>query len=261
VDTEPSGEQAPRETRLLYDDFAWAYDLLVTDPVEPFVDLAVNAFAGHGIEPGARLLDAGCGTGRYAVELAGRGFTVHGVDVAPALVAVARGRGGDGLSGPTFEVTDLRGLRAEKPYDAVLCRGVLNDLLVDADRDAVLHRLSDALRPGGVLLLDVREWRATLTRYRSDPVYERTTRLPEGELRFRSSGRLLPVDRRLLLAERIVVRQGRETRTWQLDFSMRCWTEEELRARLKQAGFIELAMRPGIRQDDDRLLCRAVRNY
>jgi SAM-dependent methyltransferase len=258
------------DRRPLYHDFAWAYDYLVTDPVEPFVDVVVNAFAGHGVEPGSRVLDAGCGTGRYSMELYRRGFLVTGVDSSPNLVAVAEEKAqalgappstSDLDFRPRFAVADLRQFEADIPYDAVLCRGVLNDVLQDAERDEVLQRLARVLRPGGVLVLDVRDWKATVARYRTDPVYERTARLPDCELRFRSSGRLRPVDQQLLLVERITVRRGRKTESWEFDFAMRCWSDEELRARLKSAGFVELAVRPGVGSHaDDRLLCRAVRS-
>jgi len=39
---------------------------------------------------GARVLDAGCGNGQLAVELAGRGASVIGVDISPKLLEVAR---------------------------------------------------------------------------------------------------------------------------------------------------------------------------
>jgi 2-polyprenyl-3-methyl-5-hydroxy-6-metoxy-1,4-benzoquinol methylase len=250
------------ERRPLYHAFAWAYDLLVTDPVEPFVEVVVNAFAGHGVEPGSRVLDAGCGTGRYALELARQGFRVDGMDSSADLVAVAEdSAAAAGLAHrPAFAVADLRHLQAPVEYDGVLCRGVLNDLRTDDERDQALHGLAAALRPGGVLVLDVRDWKATVNRYRTDPVYERTARLPDGELRFRSSGRLRPVDQQLLLAERVTVRRGRTSETYEYDFALRCWSEEELRARLKSAGFAELAVRPGVGSHaQDRLLCRAVR--
>jgi SAM-dependent methyltransferase len=249
------------DRRPLYHDFAWAYDLLVTDPVEPVVEVVVNAFAGHGVEPGSRVLDAGCGTGRYSMELSKRGFQVMGVDSSDQLVAVAEEKA-QGLEGrPTFAVADLQHFDASTPFDGILCRGVLNDVLHHAERDAILQRLARVLRPGGVLVLDVRDWKSTIARYRNDPVYERTARLPDGELRFRSSGRLRPVDQQLLLAERVTVRRGRRTESFEFDFAMRCWSEEELRARLKPAGFVELAVRPGVGSHaDDRLLCRAVRS-
>ncbi len=48
---------------------------------------------------GLRILDAGCGTGAMAVELAARGAEVVAVDISPALVKIARERAPAGLRG------------------------------------------------------------------------------------------------------------------------------------------------------------------
>lgn len=48
---------------------------------------------------GLRILDAGCGTGAMAVELASRGADVVAVDISPALVRIAQERAPGGLAG------------------------------------------------------------------------------------------------------------------------------------------------------------------
>jgi magnesium-protoporphyrin O-methyltransferase len=48
---------------------------------------------------GARVLDAGCGAGQMAAELAARGAEVTAVDISPALVGIARARLPAGLPG------------------------------------------------------------------------------------------------------------------------------------------------------------------
>ncbi|NNE89733.1 MAG: magnesium protoporphyrin IX methyltransferase [Silicimonas sp.] len=48
---------------------------------------------------GASFLDAGCGTGALAVELAGRGADVVAVDISPELIKIAEKRCPDGLAG------------------------------------------------------------------------------------------------------------------------------------------------------------------
>ena len=48
---------------------------------------------------GARVLDAGCGTGSVAVELAARGAEVVAIDISPALISIARKRCPEGLAG------------------------------------------------------------------------------------------------------------------------------------------------------------------
>lgn len=47
---------------------------------------------------GARVLDAGCGTGTMAVELARRGAEVVAVDISPSLIAIAQDRAPAGLN-------------------------------------------------------------------------------------------------------------------------------------------------------------------
>jgi magnesium-protoporphyrin O-methyltransferase len=55
---------------------------------------------------GARVLDAGCGAGQMAVELARRGADVVAVDVAPSLLDVARRRTPDDLAGHVMYIAD-----------------------------------------------------------------------------------------------------------------------------------------------------------
>lgn len=52
---------------------------------------------------GARVLDAGCGTGTLAVELAARGASVVAIDLSPTLVALAESRSAGRFEGGTIE--------------------------------------------------------------------------------------------------------------------------------------------------------------
>jgi magnesium-protoporphyrin O-methyltransferase len=55
---------------------------------------------------GRRVLDAGCGTGAFALEAASRGASVVAIDLSPTLVALARERAGAGC-GVDFRVGDM----------------------------------------------------------------------------------------------------------------------------------------------------------
>ena len=191
---------------------------------------------GRKILPGAALLDAGCGTGRYSRELARRGYIVHGVDLSPELIEVAKGTVGDRTGGVSFAVADILAPPTTR-YAAIVCRGVLNDIIDDDRRDAVFAAFARALRPNGALILDVRDWGASAERKTREPLFRKRVSTDRGELTFTSITELDPEHRLLLISERHeLVGQGDE-RVSNYQFVMRCWEREELGMLLARHGF------------------------
>ena len=144
-------------SRPFYAEYAWAFDLLVDRPVQQECRTIAAWLAERGVGQGATLLDAGCGTGRYAMELSRHGYAVHGLDRSPELVAEALRSADRAASSACFAVGDLMEVPLSRS-DAIRCRGVLNDFLDESDRASVFAVFNRALRPNGVLVLDVREW-------------------------------------------------------------------------------------------------------
>lgn len=114
------------------------------------VDFVVDVL---GLEPGMRLLDAGCGPGRHSLELGRRGISVVGVDMSPDFIALARADAGD--LPVEFHEADVRSLDYRDEFDAVicLCQGGFG-LLGGDDRELdVVSGFAAALKPGGRLAL------------------------------------------------------------------------------------------------------------
>jgi hypothetical protein len=86
-----------------------------------------------------------------------------------------------GLCSASFEVGDILTRSAER-YDAILCRGVLNDLVDDSAREAAFDAFASALQPRGVLILDVREWDASAARKAREPIFRKRVSTDRGEL-------------------------------------------------------------------------------
>lgn len=92
----------------------------------------------------ADVLDVGCGTGRAAALLAARGTAVLGVEVDPAMAAVAR-RSGVPVEVAPFESWDPRGRR----FDLLTCGQAWHWL----DPAVAIGKAADLLRPTGRLAL------------------------------------------------------------------------------------------------------------
>jgi SAM-dependent methyltransferase len=102
------------------------------------------------------VLDAGCGTGRVAIELARRGFDVVGVDADPMMLAVAR-RKAPQLSWyqgdiATIELSTPGPPPGRRLFDAIVMAGNVMILLAPGSEAAVVANLVRHLRPGGVLV-------------------------------------------------------------------------------------------------------------
>ena len=112
-------------------------------------------FFDRYVTPPARILDAGCGLGRYTIPLAMREYEVMGVDIS------------------SFAITELDNVRLRRnmqmglaaadvchlpfrdnTFDAVVAFGVLQHLL-EEERRGVLSEFTRVLVPGGTLIIEV----------------------------------------------------------------------------------------------------------
>jgi demethylmenaquinone methyltransferase / 2-methoxy-6-polyprenyl-1,4-benzoquinol methylase len=102
------------------------------------------------VGPGSRALDVGTGTGDLAIELARRGASVTGVDFAPAMLEVARGK----APHIAFERGDALALRhGAGEFDAVTVGFGARNF---ADLDRGLREMARVTRPGGrVVVLEI----------------------------------------------------------------------------------------------------------
>jgi SAM-dependent methyltransferase len=96
----------------------------------------------------ASVLDAGCGTGRVAIELHRRGIAVLGVDADPEMIAAAREKA-PGLEWVTADLADLD--RPER-FDVVVLAGNVVPYVAPARRAGAVAACVAHLAPGGRLV-------------------------------------------------------------------------------------------------------------
>ncbi len=151
------------------DDYAQAFGLQWNLHAETQLDSRTGAdlsrtrleqCAGMPLEgfAGLKVLEAGCGAGRFTELLVQAGAFVHAVDLSSAVEANRRNIGAE----PNYVVAqaDIRALPfAPESFDIVLCLGVLQHTPSPEQSIAALWRM---VAPGGLLVIDHYTW--TLSR-------------------------------------------------------------------------------------------------
>jgi ubiquinone/menaquinone biosynthesis C-methylase UbiE len=118
---------------------------------ETLVDVHDRVVAELAPQPGRDWLDLACGTGAVAELAAARGATVTGVDLAPVLIATARGRAERQGLEIDYRVGDCEQLElADASFDAV---SSTFGVMFAPDQEATARELARVTRPGGQIAL------------------------------------------------------------------------------------------------------------
>ncbi|WNZ13666.1 methyltransferase domain-containing protein [Streptomyces sp. 11x1] len=160
------------------DDFAGQYVRTLVDHWDDLIDWDRRGESEQGFfvdilqaAAARRVLDVAAGTGYHAVTLAQAGFDVTAVDGSAEMIE--RTRVNAARHGQSFPIvqSDWRRLREniDGRYDAIVCLGSsFPHLFQESERRAVLAEFHQALNPGGVLVVDHRNFDAIRRhRYRS----------------------------------------------------------------------------------------------
>jgi SAM-dependent methyltransferase len=154
----------------MYDQFASDYDRFVNWmerlAVEmPFLEKQLAALpkpAGRSLQ----VLDAACGTAMHAVALARLGYEVSAADLSQPMIEKARinaSAAGVDVKLKAVGFGSLASAFGNNSFDAVLCLGnSLPHVLSVADLKAALQDFAACLRPGGLLLIQNRNFDAVM---------------------------------------------------------------------------------------------------
>ncbi|MEW2175006.1 class I SAM-dependent methyltransferase [Streptomyces sp. NPDC005406] len=126
------------------------YDLLDPDRTDLAEYLRIAAEVGAH-----RVLDIGCGTGVFALLLAGRGVEVIGVDPALASLDIARAKpDGERVRWIHGDATSLPPMQVDL---ATMTANVAQAIADPHAWERTLRKTSEALRPGGRLVFETRD--------------------------------------------------------------------------------------------------------
>lgn len=120
-----------------------------TNEAEDFTEALVSHLQP---EPGSKMLDIGCGEGRFAIELARRGYDVTGIDLAENRIAKALEHAGENLH---FFVHDMRMPFYINYFDyAFNFFTSFGYFSTRRDNELAARSFAGCLKPGGRLVID-----------------------------------------------------------------------------------------------------------
>ncbi|MEN6549470.1 MAG: methyltransferase domain-containing protein [Armatimonadia bacterium] len=111
---------------------------------EPVLEPLIGEVAGN------RVLDVGCGTGRYARKLAARGAMVTGIDPSPEMLATARAQAEAEGVRVKFIEGGFGDLPHGKQFDLIICNLVLCHV---PEINGPISEMAMCLKPGGRLII------------------------------------------------------------------------------------------------------------
>lgn len=152
------GQRERAQVRKVYETIADEYDERIPGNGvvdEIFTDSELDFLLGK-IHAEDEVLDMGCGTGRFTIPLAERVKSVSGLDLSPMMLATARKKLADrGLEADLRE-GDMAALPfADASFDVVVSMLALMHIPRE-DRQQVFREVARVLRPGGRLLIGVK---------------------------------------------------------------------------------------------------------
>jgi 2-polyprenyl-3-methyl-5-hydroxy-6-metoxy-1,4-benzoquinol methylase len=120
---------------------------------EQYIGLIDQLFIEYGIKQ-AGILDVACGTGILAVAFARRGHFVHGIDISPEMIALAREKA-SGIANVSFDVQNMTDFKVRDEFDLVTCTfDALNYLITVEELKAMFNCVAKSLRKSGLFVFD-----------------------------------------------------------------------------------------------------------
>jgi SAM-dependent methyltransferase len=228
---------APRAEEDQFARIARHYDALMENvPYDMWTDYVsrLALLSGRPIWPGSRVLDLATGTGAMALQFAGRGCAVTGIDISAPMIDEARRKAEAQNTNAAFHCRDIADFDASESFDHAICLYDSLNYILDAERlKRAFASVCRALAPAGVLIFDVNTIHAleqelftqknrpgAAIRYDWKSKYDPRTRTSRIKMKFQVTA----TDERFSIVQR-----------------QRGYTEAELRSFLHRAGFTEIS--------------------
>ena len=245
-----------------YDVMAPYYDTLVPRDVKGVCDSLEEILKRHNQKK--EILDLGCGTGRFTMALAKRGYRIQGLDVSDEMLKVAKANAKKRNLKINFIRTDIRNFKLKRKANVIWARGSLGDLLKLSDFKRALKNIKNNLSKNGIFIFDVRDYLYYLKLVKDGPlqgtrVFKRGNRV----LTFRTLQHLNKKTKVAEIKTEVMVKSPKDIIRFRVDHGLKHYTKNELEKLLSAAGLKILEIMPGYeraKENKPRILIVAQRD-
>lgn len=148
-----------------YKTIASFYDTIVPRDIKGICDSVEEILRGYTSKK--EILDLGCGTGRFAIELAKRGYRMTGLDITNEMLEVAQRNARKEDVKVRFIKGDIRNFQLKKKIGIIWARGSIGDLLELNDVQRAFENIKNNLSKKGIFVFDIRNYSDFLKTYKN----------------------------------------------------------------------------------------------
>jgi len=234
-----------------YKTIAPYYDLIIPRDIKGICD-SIEAIIKR-YRKKKNILDLGCGTGRFSVELAKRGYHVTGLDITEEMLKVARQNAKKVKINIKYIKGDIRSFKLPKKTDVIWARGSVGDIINGDDVKRAFKNIGNNLSKEGIFIFDVRDDSDSVGKIRRSSFETRIFKKGKKKIIFRF---IRDIDKRQKLVTikgEVVIKSTKYFEKYKVKHTMKYYAKKEIMKLLAKVKFKILEIFPGYESEKIKL--------